>query len=162
MGSGYPFVPGRTSATSVPCPDAVGSPLPDLMSELPGKYPSFPSSFPSSFPASFPSTPLPAQEAISRQSSSPPHPPGPGHSHRSLFLAIPSPPRTHTSQMPLPPRSQVAGVRSGGTGGRRVRGRPCTGPVIHSPPSERVQPPFPQPPFPPGPQPALEGKQWVN
>lgn len=147
MGSGYPFVPGRTSATSVPCPDAVDSPLPDLTSELPGKYPSFPSSFPSSFPASFPSTPLPAQEAISRQSSSPPHPPGPGHSHRSLFLAIPSPPRTHTSQMPLPPRSQVAGVRSGGTGGRRVRGRPCTAPSSTRLHLSGFSPPSPSPPF---------------
>lgn len=44
-----------------------------------------------------------------------------------------------------------------------MRGRPCTAPVIHAPPSELFQAtPSPNPPFPPEPQPALRGNKWLK
>lgn len=93
---------------SVPRINVSGLPLPDVTSELPSKY------------SSFLPTPFPALKTVSSWQHL--EPPGPGHSHLSLFLAPPSP---NPSQMPLLPGSQVAGLRpGGGRAGRRVRGRP--------------------------------------
>lgn len=115
------------------CSDAVHSPLSDLPSEWPGIHlPFLLTSFPARQPAAL--TALRTWTLTSK------------------FLAGHS--LLNSSQMPLPPESQVAGVRSGGRrAGRRMRGGPRMAPAIHSrlSPCRRslncFRPPHPHPTF---------------